>query len=95
MKIFKGTKKIEKHWVIRLVDDYSTGISVNLDAVDSVTGKTIACLIAFDDNGDVLVFEGARTAIHSEGYDASEHGNRWDNRGRLIIHKSGDEDEKC
>ena len=83
MKIFKEEEKGKKSWSIKL---YNNGNATNLNAVDSVTGEHLATLIGFNKtNGDVIVHADAFNAIEDQGYDATEHDNRFDESGRLEI----------
>ena len=79
MKIYKEN---EKHWVMKLEqDDRFT----HLLAVDARTGKSIACLLEFDRDGEVHPIKFAFVALQGQGYDPYEHNNKYDLAGALII----------
>ena len=78
MKVYKGTGQTKKSWAIELTDDG------RINAVDAVTGKVIACLIVFE-QGVVRAIMRVNGAIEYDGYDPFEHGNKFDEEGRIVI----------
>ena len=93
MKIFKGTEKIEKHWVIRLVDNDEGNVSII--AADSITGEEITHLIEFNKEGDVIISKNVVRCLWEKGYDAREHDNAWDDGQHLVIKKGGIFNAQC
>lgn len=81
MKIFEEGKKL-KSWVLKMSEDSD---EVELFAVDATTGSHIAYLVSFYREGRVKRVCGAFDQIQQEGYDPHEHGNTWDEDGRIII----------
>lgn len=82
MKAYRGEKKRDnKRWCIELID-HMNGV-VELAALDSDTGNTITTLIIFPKSGNPVLVEERKRILEIEGYDPNEHGNIWDNKGRL------------
>ena len=82
MKVYKKQDVVKKNWSLRL-SEY--GEHVRLLAVDSKTGERLATLISFGTDGLAETFVHARRALLEQGYDPYEHGNNYDEYGRLII----------
>lgn len=91
MKIFSEKKIIERSWALKLAyedDDIDGGCGfVDVDAVDSVTGKRIATINFFANSGHLQLVKFAETALKEAGYDPFEHNNIFDELGRMIIIK--------
>ncbi len=78
----KNNAPASKHWSIDLQESASG--AVNLVTVDATTGELIGFLMTFK-NGQAVRFEDADIALESEDYDPKEHGNKFDDEGRLVI----------
>jgi hypothetical protein len=79
MKLFEESKG--KSWSVKL----EKGNENHLIAVDDITGQRIAYLITFKRNGVLLAQECAIKAFIAGGYDPYEHGNTFDEQGRIIV----------
>ncbi len=80
MKFF-NPQPTKKSWAITLNEKTN-----HLEAVDSRKGTFIAQLIHFDKTGSIKISRNAASALITMGYDPEEHGNTFDNEGRIIIH---------
>lgn len=83
MKVYKDNSDKIKHWVMRLEEEGDN--CVNVSAVDRNTGAHIAVLISFFQKGTVEVCMDAKRELEVQGYDPREHGNEFDEEGRLCI----------
>jgi hypothetical protein len=82
MRVFKK-KPISKSW--ELVLRQSLPNVAVLGAVDSHTALRVCDLIVFEEDGKVLTSTNAKQKLEMEGYDPFEHGNQFDDQGRLLI----------
>lgn len=82
MKIFNPGGQEKKSWALAF-DQGNAALFAS--AVDSVTGDKIAKLIGFYDDGTVGAVEDAKDTLSKAGYDPHEHGNVFDNKGRLLV----------
>lgn len=88
MKIFEGNEAVKKSWSIKLINDEDFDEPF-LVAVDSVTGKVIAYLINFSDNGEIVTVIDAHQDLYDNGYNPFEHGNKFDDSGRIRVSLGG------
>ena len=85
MKTFKRQKRSPKSWAIDKIEIGSEKNVAVIVAVDSVTGKVLANLIAFLANGEVFLVNSAKKSLKIAGYNPYEHGNTWTSHGALRI----------
>lgn len=83
MKIYKEEQEEKKSWSLRLCRDDDGNVYLN--AVDSKNGSLAAHILYFADNGGVINCDAARETISENGYNPREHGNIWDEEGRIVI----------
>ena len=79
---FYGEENLPKSWALSFKRDYS---KVALIACDASTGSFICNMIFFHDGGKITIATSAKATIAFYGYDPFEHGNSYDEQGRLII----------
>lgn len=82
MKMYRKSER-NKSWAIAMIADNPETVTV--EAVDSVTGIWLATLIVFHSNGVVERDTSVYACLDGEGYDPFEHGNRFDDDGRIIV----------
>lgn len=79
MKIYQEEKEEKKSWAIRLNNS-------SLLAVDSITGEKICSIIVFGTHyGEIWNQNDVKHRLQKEGYDPFEHGNKFTDRGSIII----------
>ncbi len=79
MKFF-NEKPTKKSWAINLDPKERC-----LEAVDSETGRHIADLLVFLEKGLIRHCSYAKSCIKNEEYDPYEHGNTFDDDGRIEL----------
>jgi len=80
MKMYTEKQNAGKSWAITLRDDDG---DIDVCAVDAYTGRTISHIIGFLPAGEVVIYEDVTEELREEGYDPHEHGNMFDDRGRI------------
>ncbi len=82
MKIYNKKKENNKSWSVILQENNG---NIILSAVDSESGEWIAYLITFRADGTVVMEVGAHENFYDHEYDPFEHGNSFDEDGRIEI----------
>lgn len=81
MKIFSESKK---SWSIKLDND-PNGKTVNLNAVDSLTGEFITFVLFFNIDGSVETNPTLYEKLLANGYNPKEHKNDFTEKGSIVI----------
>ena len=86
MKIFKE-EKVRKSWAIKLRQTNYGASTVEIIAVDSITGNCICQLLFFNESGRIKSAGRAHDILKEHDYDPEEYNSKWNENGALAVER--------